>query len=136
MRQTVTDAQRSVARSILTTAMAVLRDDQPFNPANTVFGHNFAAEPLPGTPGMEYRFENPVLPRTRVTLYTHEDPADHSFDRASVKRVPTAFTVSFSPLMEGITRSDLENLLSLDIGYWIDGHGDRWPSLCENAVIA
>ncbi|WP_368623443.1 hypothetical protein [Paraburkholderia sp. BR13444] len=37
-RDTVTDEQRDMAFRILTTAMAILRDDQPFDPAHTIFG--------------------------------------------------------------------------------------------------
>jgi hypothetical protein len=127
MRQTVTDAQRDMALRILTTAMAILRDDQPFDPAHTVFGHNFAADPLRGTVGMEYCFENPVFSDAQITLFVIADPLDYTADRTKVRQVPTTFTIWFSPLMEGVTRSTLEDLFPLDIGYWIDSHGNRRP---------
>ncbi|SMG61410.1 hypothetical protein [Paraburkholderia susongensis] len=127
MRQTVTDAQRDMALRILTTAMAILRDDQPFDPAHTIFGRNFAAAPLRGIVGTKYSFENPAFPRTQITLFVAADPADYTADRMKVKRVPTAITIRFSPLMTGITRSTLEDLFPLDIGYWVDGNGNRRP---------
>src|SRR5262249_55733304 len=127
MRQTTTAVQRDMALRIVTTAMAILRDDHPFDPAQTVFGFNFSAAPLIGSAGTEYSFENSAFPRTRITLFTEADPLDHTADRTKAKRVPTAFTIRFSPLMDGITRSTLEDLLPLDIGYWIDGDGNRQP---------
>jgi hypothetical protein len=107
--------------------MAILRDDHPFDPAHTIFGLNFAAVPLSGSVGTEYSFENSVFPGTQITLFVAADPLDRSTDRTKAKRVPTAFTIRFSPLMDGIARSTLEDLFPLDIGYWIDGDGNRQP---------
>jgi hypothetical protein len=134
MSQTVTDAQRDMALAVLTTAMAFLRDDQPFDPAHTILGRNFAVHPLRGSVGTEYAFENPVLPRTQITLFTEADPLDRTADRTKVRQVPTSFTVWFSPLMEGITRSTLEDLFPLDTGYWVDGYGNRQPGNDMGAV--
>jgi len=134
MRPVVTDAQRDMALRIATTAMAILRDDQPFDPAHTIFGQNFAAYPLRGSEGMEYLFENSVLPDTQITLFAIADPLDYTTDRAKVKQVPTTVTIRFNPLMDGITRSTLEDLLPLDIGYWIDGDGNRRPGNDMGAV--
>jgi hypothetical protein len=127
MRQTVTDAQRDMAFRILATAIAILRDDQPFDPAHLIFGRNFAAHPLRGTVGTKYSFENATFPDTRITLYVQADPADRSANRLKVKQVATAFIIRFSPLLTEITRSTLEDLFPLDIGYWIDGNGNRRP---------
>ncbi|MFT4067894.1 hypothetical protein [Paraburkholderia sp.] len=127
MRQTVTEAQRDMALRVLATAMAIMRDDQPFDPAHTVFGHNFASAPLRGIVGTEYSFENPAFPRTQITVFVAADPTDHSADRMKVRQVPMVFTIRFSPLMAGITRSTLEDLFPLDIGYWIDSNGNRRP---------
>ncbi|WP_233800299.1 hypothetical protein [Paraburkholderia sp. HP33-1] len=127
MRPTVTDTQRDMALRILATAMTILRDDQPFDPAHLIFGRNFAADPLPGTVGTEYSFENPVFPQTQITLFVEADPADHSADRMKVKQVATVFIIRFSPLLTEISRSTLEDLFPLDIGYWIDGKGNRRP---------
>ncbi|MEM5296454.1 hypothetical protein VSR82_19220 [Burkholderia sp. JPY481] len=44
-----------------------------------------------------------------------------------MKQVATHFTIRFSPLSTGINRSTLEDLLQVDIGYWIDGNGERRP---------
>ncbi|MFT4067895.1 hypothetical protein [Paraburkholderia sp.] len=134
MRKTVTDAQRDMALRVLATAMAILRDDQPFDPANTVFGYNFATDPLHGAVGMEYCFENPAFPGTQITLSVTADPADYTVDRTKVKLVPREFTIWFSPLMAGITRSTLEDLFPLDIGYWIDGDGNRQPGNDMGAI--
>ncbi|WP_233836442.1 hypothetical protein [Paraburkholderia sp. ZP32-5] len=125
MTQTVTDAQRDMALRIVGTAMAILRDDQPFDPAQTIFGLNFAAIGRKGSASTKYSFENSAFPSTHITLLVKADPLDHTTDPMKAKRVPTAFTIRFSPLMEGITRSMLEDLFPLDIGYWIDGDGNR-----------
>ncbi|SMG61409.1 hypothetical protein SAMN06265784_12159 [Paraburkholderia susongensis] len=77
--------------------------------------------------GTEYSFENPAFPRTYITLLVAVDPADYTADRTKVKRVPVAFKIMFSPLMAGITRSMLEDLFPLDIGYWVDGNVNRRP---------
>ncbi|MFL9962914.1 hypothetical protein PQR02_17860 [Paraburkholderia sediminicola] len=116
-----------MALKMITTAMAILQDDQPFDPAHLVFGRNFATELIEGSVGKEYSFENPVLPRTQTTLLIEGDPADYTADRMKVKPVPTVFTIFFSPSMTGIDRSTLEDLLHLGSGYWVDGNGKRWP---------
>ncbi|WP_184248778.1 hypothetical protein [Paraburkholderia atlantica] len=128
MRPTVTDAQRDMAFSILTTAIAILRDDQPFDPAHTIFGRVLAADPLRGKGGgTEYSFVNPAFPRTQIILYVVPDPLAPSADPTKVKQVVTHFTIRFSPLLTDINRSTLEDLLQVDIGYWIDGNGERRP---------
>jgi hypothetical protein len=128
MRPTVTDAQRHMAFRILTTAMAILRDDQPFDPAHTIFGQILAARPERGVVGVtEYSFVNPVLPDTQIIVVAIPDPLDPSADRTKVKQVVTDFTIRFSPLLTDISRSTLEELFPLDIGYWIDGDGIRRP---------
>jgi len=119
--------QRDSALNILTTAMAILRDDQPFNPAHKVFGQRFTATPLRGTLGTEYSFENPAFPHTQITLFVTADPTAATANRMKAKQVPRVFTIRFSPLMPGIQRSTLEDLFPLDIGYWIDGDGNRQP---------
>jgi hypothetical protein len=124
----VTDAQRDMAFRILTTAMAILRDDQPFDPAHTIFGKILAARPERGVVGVtEYSFVNPVLPDTQIIVVAIPDPLDPSADRTKVKQVVTDFTIRFSPLLTDISRSTLEELFPLDIGYWIDGDGIRRP---------
>jgi hypothetical protein len=134
MRPTVTDAQREMALSVLTTAMAILRDNQPFDPAHTIFGLNFATVRRKGSTSTRYSFENPAFPGTQITLLVKADPLDKTADRTKAKRVPTAFTIRFSPLMDGITRSTLEDLFPLDIGYWVDGDGNRQPGNDIGAV--
>ncbi|MBC8728048.1 hypothetical protein [Paraburkholderia sp. UCT2] len=128
MRPTVNDAQRDMAFRILTTAMAILRDDQPFDPAHTIFGRILAARPERGVVGVtEYSFENSAFPRTDITVVVIPDPLDPSVDRTKVKQVVLNFTIRFSPLLTDISRSTLEDLLQVDIGYWVDGNGERWP---------
>ena|GEM_PF-2498398 len=134
MRPVVTDTQRDMALRIATTAMAILRDDQPFDPAHTIFGRNFAAHPFRGSVGTEYLFENPAFPHTQITLFMEADPLDYTADRTKARRVPTAIIIRFNPLMDGITRSTLEDLLPLDIGYWVDGDGNRRPGNDMGAV--
>ncbi|MBC8749580.1 MULTISPECIES: hypothetical protein [Paraburkholderia] len=128
MEPTVTDAQRDMAFRILATAMAMLRDDQPFDPARTIFGRVLSARPERGVVGVtEYSFENPVLPDTRIIVVVIPDPLDPFADRTKVKQVMLDFTIRFSPLLTDISRSTLEDLLQVDIGYWVDGNGKRWP---------
>ncbi|MGF6923234.1 hypothetical protein [Paraburkholderia sp. 40] len=128
MRPTVTDAQRDMAFRILTTAMAILRDDQPFDPAHTIFGRILAARPERGVVGVtKYSFENPAFPRTDIIVVVIPDPLDPSADRTKVKQVVLNFTIRFSPLLTDISRSTLEDLLHVDLGYWVDGNGERWP---------
>ncbi|MCC8401076.1 hypothetical protein LJ655_04065 [Paraburkholderia sp. MMS20-SJTN17] len=128
MRSTVTDAQRDMALRILTTAIAILRDDQPFDPAHTIFGRIRAARTERGVIGVtEYSFENPAFPRTEITVVVIPDPLDPSADRTKVKQIMLDFTIRFNPLLADISRSTLEDLLHLDIGYWIDGNGERRP---------
>ncbi|WP_233828731.1 hypothetical protein [Paraburkholderia sp. ZP32-5] len=134
MRQPVTDAQRDMALRILTTAMAILRDDQQFDPAHLIFGKIFAAEPLNGSAGTEYSFENLAFPGTQITLLVTIDPSDRTADRMRARRIPRVFTIRFSPLMDGITRSTLEDLFPLDIGYWVDGEGNRRPGNDMGAI--
>ncbi|MBB5497293.1 hypothetical protein HDG37_001489 [Paraburkholderia sp. MM5384-R2] len=124
----MTDAQRDMAFRILTTAMAILRDDEPFDPAHTIFGRILAADPLRGkVGGTEYSFVNPAFPRTDIIVFVIPDPLDPSTDRTKVKQVATHFTIRFNPLLTDISRSTLEDLLQVDIGYWVDGNGERWP---------
>ncbi|MGF6871528.1 hypothetical protein [Paraburkholderia sp. MM5477-R1] len=126
MRPTVTDAQRDMAFRILATAMAILRDDQPFNPAHTIFGSILAARRDRGVVGVtEYSFVNPVLPDTQIIVVVVPDPLDPSADRTKIKQVARRFTIRFNPLLTDINRSTLEDLLQVDIGYWIDGKGGR-----------
>jgi hypothetical protein len=127
MTQPLPKPQRDTALTLLTTAMSILRDDHPFDSAHQIFGQNFTATPLRGTVGTEYSFENSAFPRTQITLFVTADPTHRTANRMKVKRVPRVFTIRFSPPMAGITRSTLEDLLPLDIGYWIDGDGNRQP---------
>ncbi|MBC8749581.1 hypothetical protein [Paraburkholderia podalyriae] len=135
MRPTVTDAQRDMAFRILTTAMAMLRDDQPFDPAHTIFGRILAARPERGVVGVtEYSFVNPAFPRTQIIVVVVPDPLDPSADRTKAKQVATHFTIRFNPLLTDISRSTLEDLLQVDIGYWVDGNGERRPGNDMGAV--
>ncbi|MEX3635385.1 hypothetical protein [Paraburkholderia sp. BR14320] len=69
----MTDAQRDIAFSISTTA--ILRDDQSFDPARTIFGRILAARPERGVAGVtEYSFVNPVLPDTQIIVVAIPDP--------------------------------------------------------------
>jgi hypothetical protein len=124
MRQTATDTKRDVTLRILTTAMAILRDDQFFDPTQVIFGRNFATRPVLGSAGNEYSFENSILPATQITLQTKADCVAHI---EKIRVAPSAFTIWFSPLVTEITRSTLEDLLQLGVGYWIDRNGKRQP---------
>ncbi|RQQ61115.1 hypothetical protein [Burkholderia stagnalis] len=117
------DEQRAMVRNILKTAMAILRDDQPFDPDGMVFGRVYAAKSHRPAEGKLYRYINPVLRNARVEFSTSDDPEDYSADRSKVKIVPTGVTIRLSPMLAGIPHTEIESLLQLD-NYWVDSQGE------------
>ena len=115
--------RREMVRNILKTAMAILRDDQPFDPDGMVFGRVYAAKSHRPAEGKLYRYINPVLRNTRVEFSTSDDPEDYSADRSKVKIVPTGVTIRLSPMLAGIPHTEIESLLQLD-NYWVDSQGE------------
>ncbi|WP_232457558.1 hypothetical protein, partial [Burkholderia ubonensis] len=118
------EERRAMVRSILKAAMAILRDDKPFDPGNTVLGRVYAAKPHLPAEGKLYRYVNPVLPDTRIEFSTGDDPEDFSADRSKVKIVPAGVTIRLSPMLAGLPDTEIKELLQLD-DYWVDSNGNR-----------
>ncbi|KVN91894.1 hypothetical protein WK11_11420 [Burkholderia ubonensis] len=118
------DVQRAMVRSILNEAMAILRDDKPFDPSNTVFGRIIDTESHYRSEGRRYLYASPVSPSSTVAFSTFDDPEDYSADRSKVKIVPTGLIMRLSPMLADMPHSEIESLLQLD-NYWVDSNGNR-----------
>ncbi|WP_185633634.1 hypothetical protein [Burkholderia stagnalis] len=118
------EEQRVMVRSILKTAMEILRDDKPFDPTNVVFGRNFAAKPHPPAEGRLYRYANPALPSATIEFSTGDDPDDYNANRSKVKIVPYGMRVDLSPMVIALSDAEIKALLQLD-DYWVDSSGKR-----------
>ncbi|PCE24639.1 hypothetical protein [Burkholderia ubonensis] len=122
--QNQAEEQRAMVRSMLKTAMGILRDDKPFDPENTVFGRMCAAKSHLPAEGKLYRYANPVLPDARIEFSTGDDPEDFSADRSKVNIVPAGVTIRLSPMLAGLPDTEIKELLQLD-DYWVDSNGSR-----------
>ncbi|MPV65616.1 hypothetical protein [Burkholderia sp. BE17] len=122
--QTRADEQRVMVRRILTTAMAVLRDDQPFDPKNIAFGRVFDSEEHYPEKGLLYSYANDVVPSATIQFSTGDDPEDYDSDRSKVKIVPAGLVVRLSPMLDGMPHTEIESLLKLE-RYWVDSNGVR-----------
>ncbi|MBN3820636.1 hypothetical protein G3N57_30585 [Paraburkholderia sp. Se-20369] len=122
--QTNSDEQRAMVRSILKTAMAILRDDRPFDPKDIVFGRNFSTWTHPPAKGFLYVYANRALHSSMIEFSTSDDPKDHSADRSKVKIVPTGFVIRLSPMIAGLPDAEIKSLLQLE-GYWVDSRGNH-----------
>ncbi|KVN19996.1 hypothetical protein WT09_09320 [Burkholderia stagnalis] len=118
------DEQRVMVRSILREAMAILRDDKPFDPLDTIFGRIIDKAPHARSEGQRYLYASLVSPSTTVIFSTFDDPEDYSADRSKVKIVPTGFILRLSPMLTDIPHTEFESLLQLD-NYWVDSDGKR-----------
>ncbi|MFJ4292944.1 hypothetical protein ACIP1U_24685 [Cupriavidus sp. NPDC089707] len=117
MAERYTDQQRQIVREILQAAMRLLRDDVPLEKVKGGFGKNWDISPLPGNPfGKEYNFSHPMIPRVSMVLYTGADPDDFREDRAKAAKVPTFFSIHFTPLLDKLAVEELERLLQLKVG--------------------
>ncbi|WP_155713696.1 hypothetical protein [Burkholderia stagnalis] len=118
------DEQRVMVRNILREAMAILRDDKPFDPLDTIFGRIIDKAPHARSEGQRYLYASLVSPSTTVIFSTFDDPEDYSADRSKVKIVPTGFILRLSPMLIDIPHTEIESLLQLD-NYWVDSDGKR-----------
>ncbi|KAG8153749.1 hypothetical protein [Burkholderia catarinensis] len=118
------DEQRAAVRSILKTAMAILRDDQPFDPRSTAIGQLFSTWTQKSAYGALYHYANRSLAETTIELLTRTDPEDYSDDRSKVKIVPAKIRIYFSPMIAGLPDAEIKALLQLE-DYWVDGDGNR-----------
>ncbi|KVO19945.1 hypothetical protein WK62_33210 [Burkholderia ubonensis] len=116
--------QREMVRNILKTAMAILRDDKPFDPSNTVFGRIIDTEPHYRSKGLRYLYATRVSPSTTVAISTFDDPENYSADRSKVKIVPTGVIMRLSPMLAGLPDMEIKALLQLE-DYWVDSDGNR-----------
>ncbi|PAJ76883.1 hypothetical protein [Burkholderia ubonensis] len=116
--------QREMVRNILKTAMAILRDDKPFDPSNTVFGRIIDTEPHYRSKGLRYLYATRVSPSTTVAFSTFDDPENYSADRSKVKIVPTGLVMRLSPMLAGLPDMEIKYLLQLE-DYWVDSDGNR-----------
>ncbi|QBR03164.1 hypothetical protein [Paraburkholderia pallida] len=124
MHSKARDPQVEAIANVLTGAMAIIRDDKPFNPDDSVFGQKIRTEKYPGYPGGVYLFTNKSLPQSRIIFSTAADPSDLSEDRMKVPVVPVAFEILFTgPLVE-VNRYLLEERLDL-ANYWVDREGQK-----------
>ncbi|KVW37729.1 hypothetical protein [Burkholderia ubonensis] len=118
------DEQRAMVRSILKEAMAILRDDKPFDPSHIVFGRIFDKEPHEQAKGARYLYANPVLSSALILFYTGDDPEDYSADRSKVKIVPGGVRIRLDPMIPGMPDTEIKDLLQL-ADFWIDSNGNR-----------
>ncbi|WP_081064548.1 hypothetical protein [Burkholderia stagnalis] len=118
------DEQRAMVRSILKEAMAILRDDKPFDPSHIVFGRIIDMEPHEQAKGARYIYVNPALSSALISFYTGDDPEDYSADRSKVKVVPGGVRIRLDPMIAGLPDTEIKSLLQLE-DYWIDSNGNR-----------
>lgn len=118
------DEQRAMVRSLLKEAMAILRDDKPFDPAHIAFGRIRDKEPHEREKGARYLYTNPILSSARISFYTGDDPEDYSADRSKVNIVPGGVTIRLDPMLADLPHTEIESLLQLD-NYWVDPDEER-----------
>ncbi|MET1535251.1 hypothetical protein [Burkholderia sola] len=122
--QTTDEEQRTVLRTILETAMAILRDDAPYDPKHIVFGTNYTTWTHHPAKGYLYKYANRALHRTTIEFSTGDDPEDYSDNRDKVKIVPAGVRIIFDARVAGLSAAEIKSLLRLE-DYWIDGEGNR-----------
>ncbi|WP_176041505.1 hypothetical protein [Burkholderia stabilis] len=122
--QTTADEQRAAVLSVLKTAMAILRDDQPFDPMDMSFGKLFSTWTQQSAKGALYHYANRALASTTIELLTRTDPEDYRDDRSKVKIVPAQIRIRLSPMIAGLPDTEIKALLQLE-DYWVDTDGNR-----------
>ncbi|WP_257010712.1 hypothetical protein [Burkholderia ubonensis] len=118
------DEQRAMVRSILKEAMAILRDDKPFDPSHIIFGRIIDTESHYRLEGRRYLYASQVSPSTTVIFTTFDDPENYNADRSKVKIVPAAVTIRLDPMIAGLPDTEIKAILHLE-DYWIDSKGNR-----------
>lgn len=122
--QTTDEEQRVVLRTILKTAMAILRDDASYDPEYVVFGTNYTTWTHPPAKGFLYKYANRALRGTEIELSTGDDPEDYSDDRDKVKIVPAGVRIVLDIRVANLPDTEIKSLLQLE-DYWIDHRGNR-----------
>ncbi|KVU40189.1 hypothetical protein WK69_24710 [Burkholderia ubonensis] len=119
-----TDEQRAMVRRILTEAMAILRDDKPFDPSHIAFGRIIDTESHYRLEGQRYLYASQISPASTVIFTTFDDPEDYSADRSKVKIVPGSVTIRLDPMIAGLPDAEIKALLQLE-DFWVDPDGNR-----------
>ncbi|HHY6932342.1 TPA: hypothetical protein ACV4T7_006330, partial [Burkholderia ambifaria] len=122
--QTTDEEQRVMLRTILKTAMAILRDDAPYDPEHIVFGKNYTTWTHPPAKGFLYKYKNRVLRGTKIEFSTGDDPEDYGDDRDKVKIVPAGVRIVLDAKVANLPDTEIKSLLQLE-DYWVDGDGNR-----------
>ncbi|MCA8295687.1 hypothetical protein LGN19_17990 [Burkholderia sp. AU30198] len=122
--QTTDEEQRVVLRTILKTAMAILRDDASYDPEYTVFGTNYTTWTHPPAKGFLYKYANRALRGTKIEFSTGDDPEDYSDNRNKVKIVPIGVRIVLDARVASLPDTEIKLLLELE-NYWIDSHENR-----------
>ncbi|KML62532.1 hypothetical protein VL15_02985 [Burkholderia cepacia] len=122
--QTTADEQRAAVHSILKEAMAILRDDKPFDPRDMTVGKLFSTWTQKSARGALYHYSNRALSSTTIELVTRTDPEDYSDDRSKVKIVPAEIRIHLSPMIAGLPDTEIKVLLQLE-DFWVDSHDNR-----------
>ena len=122
--QTTDEEQRVMLRAILKTAMAILRDDAPYDPEHIVFGTNYTTWTHPPAKGFLYKYKNRALRGTKIEFSTGDDPEDYSDDRDKVKIVPAGVRIVLDARVAYLSDTEIKSLLQLE-DYWVDGEGNR-----------
>ncbi|WP_175854120.1 hypothetical protein [Burkholderia anthina] len=118
------DEHRVMVRSILKEAMAILRDDKPFDPLRIIFGRIIDTEPHYRLEGRRYLYASQVSPSSTVIFTTFDDPDDYSADRSKVKIVPGSVTIRLDPMIPGLPDAEIKTLLQLE-DFWVDPDGNH-----------
>ncbi|CAB3754372.1 hypothetical protein GQ57_06060 [Burkholderia sp. MSh2] len=121
--KTTDEEQRTMLRSILKAAMAILRDDAPYNPEHISFGTNYTTWTHPPAKGFLYKYKNRSLHGTKIELSTGDDPEDYSDDRDKVKIVPAGVRIVLDSRIANLPDSEIKSLLQLE-DYWVDSDGN------------
>ncbi|WP_246637431.1 hypothetical protein [Burkholderia catarinensis] len=122
--QTTDEEQRVMLRAILKTAMAILRDDAPYDPEYIVFGTNYTTWTHPPAKGFLYKYKNRALRGTKIEFSTGDDPEDYSDTRDKVKIVPAGVRIVLDARVASLPDTEIKSLLQLE-DYWVDGEGNR-----------
>ena len=122
--QATDEEQRVVLRTILKTAMAILRDDAPYDPKHIVFGTNYTTWTHHPAKGFLYKYKNRALRGTKIEFSTGDDPEDYSDNRDKVKIVPTGVRIVLDARAASLSDTEIKSLLQLE-DYWVDGNGQR-----------
>ncbi len=122
--QTTDEEQRVVLRTILESAMAILRDDAPYDPKHIVFGTNYTTWTHHPAKGFLYKYANRALRGTEIEFSTGDDPEDYSDNRDKAKIVPAGVRIVVDSRVASLPDTEIKSLLQLE-DYWINHRGNR-----------